>query len=357
MDQGKDGEEEMEGKQPDQVASEQGEKNPDVGDAVDQQVDSGISSSNAQLPLPDTSAHDRLPIPTPEEKTSSSDGANFSGRSRFCNLENNSIVQSSNNDSLVSKPCVNSKNICKTKSDDEGTSERTPQCDSDDKSSANTENRQEQLTNTSLKLGSVVSAGDDDKNETSDEGLRKTCDSANAGTEGATEDDESKSKRLLQKRRINDTPGLSAPAPKIKRMRKPGADSTKKDQKDDYYQKVQKQKDQKKGKEKSRDDDKKDKAEGKGKKKSRDSSEEDSSDEEGDSVKKKQRRRSGGLSAMPKVKNLRRNIRDIMSDDKLEEDTLAAQKEEQLRLQRLQEKRAALREYMEQQEVKKFLYS
>ena len=89
MDQGKDGEEEMEGKQPDQVASEQGEKNPDVGDAVDQQVDSGISSSNAQLPLPDTSAHDRLPIPTPEEKTSSSDGANFSGRSRFCNLENN----------------------------------------------------------------------------------------------------------------------------------------------------------------------------------------------------------------------------------------------------------------------------
>ena len=58
-----------------------------------------------------------------------------------------------------------------------------------------------------------------------------------------------------------------------------------------------------------------------------------------------------GLGAKPKVKNLRRNIRDILSEEKLEDDTVAAQKAEQLRLQRLQEKRLALREYIEQQEV------
>jgi len=74
-----------------------------------------------------------------------------------------------------------------------------------------------------------------------------------------------------------------------------------------------------------------------------------SSDSEGDSGKKG--RSKSNLGARPKVKNIRKNIRDILSEDKLEEDTLAAQKEEKLRLQRLQEKRNALREYMEKQEV------
>lgn len=72
-----------------------------------------------------------------------------------------------------------------------------------------------------------------------------------------------------------------------------------------------------------------------------------------DQFKRLQQKRPGatGLSAKPKVKNLRRNIREIIGDDKLEENTLAAQKEEQLRLQRLQDKQQALREYMEQQQV------
>lgn len=83
------------------------------------------------------------------------------------------------------------------------------------------------------------------------------------------------------------------------------------------------------------------------------SSDEGDNNSDGEQMKPQIRRRPGasGLSAKPKVKNLRRNIREIISDDKLEENTLAAQKEEQLRLQRLQDKRIALREYMEQQQV------
>lgn len=108
--------------------------------------------------------------------------------------------------------------------------------------------------------------------------------------------------------------------------------------------------------EKLDEEDKDGKLKAKEKRKSKDgrySSDEDETNSDGELRRRPLHRRAGasGLSAKPKVKNLRRNIREIISDDKLEENTLAAQKEEQLRLQRLQEKRMALREYMEQQQV------
>ena len=191
------------------------------------------------------------------------------------------------------------------------------------------------------------------------------------GDEGEGNDEGSVDKKRKQKRRLTEG-AAAAPAPKIKRMRKPQASSANKDDKsskksqenEEYYQEqIQKKKEREREKLLNKDDDeeKDDKKESEkikspessksGKHKKSSSSENDSSDEE--SSRKKMKQRSGGLSAMPKVKNLRKNIRDIMSDDRLEDDTLAAQKEEKLRLQRLQEKRVALREYMEQQEVRK----
>lgn len=84
---------------------------------------------------------------------------------------------------------------------------------------------------------------------------------------------------------------------------------------------------------------------------SSDSNKSNSSDEEEDSARRGRVRGGASLAARPKIKNMRKNIRDILSEDKLEEGTLAAQKAEKLRLQRLQEKRNAIREYMEKQEV------
>ncbi|KAA0187956.1 hypothetical protein HAZT_HAZT000448 [Hyalella azteca] len=82
-------------------------------------------------------------------------------------------------------------------------------------------------------------------------------------------------------------------------------------------------------------------------------SDSNSSDDEGGRSRSKTS--SSSLAARPKIKNVRKNIRDILSEDKLEEGTLAAQKEEKLRLQRLQEKRNAIREYMEKQEVERLV--
>ena len=83
-----------------------------------------------------------------------------------------------------------------------------------------------------------------------------------------------------------------------------------------------------------------------------DDDEDDKSNSSDDENSIKKNRSKANLAARPKIKNIRKNIRDILSEDKLEEGTLNAQKEEKLRLQRLQEKRNAIREYMEKQEVR-----
>ncbi|KAK8752279.1 hypothetical protein OTU49_004709, partial [Cherax quadricarinatus] len=149
------------------------------------------------------------------------------------------------------------------------------------------------------------------------------------GSDAGDDDTDNKTRRLRAKRRhISGSSDVIAPPPKIKRKcRKNISDD------DEEWDRDRERR--------RRDDSKSSDDEG------------DDSDSDEDSRRRKIRRRSGavtGLSAKPKVKNLRRNIRDIISDDKLEDDTLTAQKEEQLRLQRLQEKRVALREYLEQQQ-------
>lgn len=154
------------------------------------------------------------------------------------------------------------------------------------------------------------------------------------GSDGGDEDDENKSKRLKAKRRhVSGATDIIAPAPKIKRKCRKNLSEEEKDTEKERESEKRKKKDDSKSSDE----------------------EDDESESDEDSRWRKLRRRSGavsGLSAKPKVKNLRRNIRDIISDDKLEDDTLNAQKEEQLRLKRLQEKRVALREYLEQQQVR-----
>lgn len=174
-----------------------------------------------------------------------------------------------------------------------------------------------------------------ENNEDSLDEMESDREQRTGGSDGGDEDDENKTKRLKAKRRHISGAEICAPAPKIKRKCRKEAD----DDKDKESSKSSKKESKRKEDGRSSDD------------------EEYSSDEDSDSRHRKIRRRSGtsGLSAKPKVKNMRRNIRDIISDDKLEDDTLTAQKEEQLRLQRLQEKRLALREYLEQQQVRPFL--
>lgn len=175
-----------------------------------------------------------------------------------------------------------------------------------------------------------------ENNEDSLDEMESDREQRTGGSDGGDEDDENKTKRLKAKRRHISGAEICAPAPKIKR-------------------KCRKETDEDKDKESS----KSSKKDSKRKEDGRSSDDEEySSDEDSDPRHRKIRRRSGtsGLSAKPKIKNMRRNIRDIISDDKLEDDTLTAQKEEQLRLQRLQEKRLALREYLEQQQVRPLIF-